>query len=389
MDSVPAVRFEDQGSLSTRHEALVVGGGLAGSALAIELARAGRSVVLFEREMAAHDKVCGEFISHEGAHYLARLGVDLSAMGSVPISHVRVVRNGAPVTARLPFLAQSLSRKLLDEKLLGIASDAGVEIRRGVRIKTLTRDGEGWTASFEGGAAQAADAFLATGKHDIAGWKRPQGVQGDLIGLKSYWRLTPEQTAALRDHVELILFSGGYAGLQCVEGGVANLCLLVRKSAYADLYKTYDGLLDGMTRSCPHLRSRLSGAERFTGKPLAITALPYGYVARDPDGPWRLGDQAAVIPSFSGDGMSIALHSAQLAARTYLSGGAASAYHKQIEKDVSAQVARATLVSRVLVTRAGQYAAMGCARLAPFAVKSLAALTRIPDRALQQANPAN
>ena len=57
------------------YDAAVIGGGVAGPALATELARAGRSVILFEKEKEAHDKVCGEFISHEGVRYLRDLGV--------------------------------------------------------------------------------------------------------------------------------------------------------------------------------------------------------------------------------------------------------------------------------------------------------------------------
>lgn len=372
--------------MSEQYDALVVGGGLGGAALGVELARAGRRVILFEREAVAHDKVCGEFISHEGARYLERLGVGLGAMGSVEIGHVRLVHHGRTVTSPLPFRAQSLSRRVLDEALLAIAARAGVEVCRGSRVKTLVRGREGWTVSLDGGGeARGSDAFLATGKHDLPGWKRPAGAQPDLIGLKSYWRLAPHQIAALQGHVELILFPGGYAGLQPVEDGLANLCLLVKKSAFANLYKTYDGLLAAMISGSPHLAMRLRDSAPLLTKPLAITGLPYGYVVTNAglDGPWRLGDQAAVIPSFSGDGMSISLHSAQLAANFYLKGRTSAAYHKQIRSDVSAQVARATFISKMLVTGFGQRVAMGGARLIPAILTRSAALTRIPERALQ------
>ena len=97
------------------YDAAVIGGGVAGPALAMELAGAGRSVVLFEKEKEAHDKVCGEFISHEGVRYLSEIGVSLEGLGSVPINHVRLARHGGAVTAELPFQAQSLSRRVLDE----------------------------------------------------------------------------------------------------------------------------------------------------------------------------------------------------------------------------------------------------------------------------------
>jgi len=58
-------------------DVLVVGGGVAGGAVAAYLARAGRHVVLLERKNGPHDKVCGEFVSGEAADYLRVLDIDV------------------------------------------------------------------------------------------------------------------------------------------------------------------------------------------------------------------------------------------------------------------------------------------------------------------------
>jgi menaquinone-9 beta-reductase len=224
--------------------------------------------------------------------------------------------------------------------------------------------------------------FLATGKHELKDWKRPPGSQPGLIAFKAYWRLRPEQAAQLAGHVELVLFPGGYAGLQPVEGGRANLCLLVQKTGFTQDYGSWERLLEGMQSACPHLGQRLHGAECLFERPLAIAGLPYGYVARESGELWRLGDQAAVIPSFSGDGMSIALHSAKLAAECYLCGEGAQAYQLRLAAHVARQVRRATLISRALVTSAGQRLAITAALCAPSVLGLGAALTRIPSHAL-------
>ena len=58
--------------------------------------------------------------------------------------------------------------------------------------------------------------------------RRPtRGTVSGLIGFKSYFRLSGDQDAQLQGHIEVLMFAGGYAGLQHVEGGMANLCLLV------------------------------------------------------------------------------------------------------------------------------------------------------------------
>jgi len=365
------------------YDAAIIGGGPAGAGLAVLLAKAGRSVVLFEKEKEPHDKVCGEFISHEGAFYLSKLGLSLESIGSEPIGEVRLAGRGGPAAAPLPFTAQSLSRRALDEAMLANAAAAGAEIQRGLRIKMLKREAGGWRAEAEGGDAVLAwQAFLATGKHDLKGWRRPPGSQPDLIAFKMYWRLQPSEAAALAGAVELLLFPGGYAGLQPVEGSRANLCLLVRKSVYASRYGSWESLLDAMQAENPTLARRLNGAVPLLERPLAISGLPYGHVARVSDGLWRLGDQAAVIPSFSGDGMSIALHSAHLAARTYLSGGSANSFQSALARQLSRQVARATFLSQMLVRPGGQRAILAAASVLRSSLTLGAALTRIPARAL-------
>jgi flavin-dependent dehydrogenase len=110
--------------------------------------------------------------------------------------------------------------------------------------------------------------------------------------------------------------------------------------------------------------------------------IPYGHVRRRASGPFRLGDQAAVIPSFSGDGMSIALHSAELAARAYLAGQDADAFQRRLARDVRGQVLLATCLSHALVRRPGQAALSLAARLAPGLMASVAAHTRVSDAVL-------
>jgi len=364
-------------------EALVIGGGLAGAATATRLARAGREVVLLEREEGPVDKVCGEFLSREAGLYLTSLGVDLQALGAVPIESVRLAASGEVAAVKLPFPAFSLSRRVLDEALLGRAAAAGATIGRGHRVSELARAGEGFRVRLEDGATiEAHTAFLATGKHDLRGWKRPPGLQNDLLAFKIYFRLAEDQAKALDRHVDLILFEGGYAGLQPVEDGRANLCLLVRRRRFAALGQRWENLLAAIRAESPHLDARLRGAEACWARPLALATIPYGHVRRRADGLFRLGDQAAVIPSFSGDGMSIALHSAELAARTYLAGLGADAFQRRLGRDVTGQVLLATGLSHGLVRRTTQNALSATARLFPGMMAAIASHTRVPDAAL-------
>jgi flavin-dependent dehydrogenase len=363
----------------TATPALIIGGGVAGAAAAIEIARMGRAVLLVERQQGPHHKVCGEFISGEAALYLLNLGIDLAALGAVRITEVRLCVDERVVATRLPFPAFSLSRRALDEALLRRASAAGADVMRGSGVRSLRRHNGRWIVICDNGhVLTASNVFLASGKHDLRGWKRPPGRQNDLLGFKLHWRLSANETAALGRAVDLILFSDGYAGLETIEDGVTNLCLVLRKSRFVALGQSWERLLPALLADCPHLARRLAKAEPCWPRPLAISSIPYGFIRTYADGLWYLGDQAACIPSFSGDGMSIALHSARLAALFYFGGGGADAFQARLAGDVAAQVCRATLLSQMLVHPTGQTIGARAAQLMPVLMRVAARATRIP-----------
>jgi menaquinone-9 beta-reductase len=371
-----------------RAEVAVIGGGLAGASFAALLAEAGRDVLVIEREAGPHDKVCGEFLSREAMLYLAGLGIDLAALGAVPIGSLGLSAGHASVTTRLPFQAMSLSRRVLDEAVLARAATAGARLLRGRAVTGAAPSGEGVRLRLADGAeVEAATVVLATGKHDLRGHARPPGQQNDLIGFKMMLNLPPHQATALSGRVELMLFAGGYAGLQPVERGRANLCLVVQRHRFAAVGRDWSALLAAIGAETPALAVWLKGSTPAWAKPITIAGLPYGMVVRAPDadGLWRLGDQAAVIPSFSGDGMSIALHSARLAASAYLAGWDARAFQAHLADDIRVQVWRATWLSRIFIRRGPQRGLLAAARLLPAALRLGAGLTRVPERRLTQA----
>jgi flavin-dependent dehydrogenase len=368
-----------------KSEVVIVGGGLAGSAAAIGLARAGHEVVLLEREARPQHKVCGEFLSQEALTYLRALGLDVEALGAVPIRAVRLAEGSEVNGVALPFGAMSVTRKRLDEALLRLAESCGAKVMRGCRVNGLERAGDGWDVELDGGeAVSAQQAFLAAGKHDLRGRARPKGKQSNLVAFKMYWRLAPTQAQALAGYVELVLFRGGYAGLQLVEEGAANLSCLVERAELQRMGGRWENLLDVMQRDCGLLRERLQGAEALLEKPLALSAIPYGYVREASDGAWALGDQAAVIPSFTGDGMSIALHSGCLAAAMYLEGATASRFQRQLHEELTRQVALATAVSRGLVWRPSRTVFGAIVRHYPGVLGMVARRTRISSEALSR-----
>lgn len=381
--TVPLRRGMPEVSLDEHWDALIAGGGPAGAAAACQLAGAGRKVLLIEKERRAHHKVCGEFISFEARTCLLELGLDPARLGAAPIRIVRLFKGRRVLRTGLPFSAAGLSRFVLDEHLLACARRSGATILRGERVKTVKPAGGIWRAQGTMPAPISADAiFLATGKHDLRDLKREPGRQNDLIGFKMHFRLTERQRRALYGHIDIVALDGGYAGLQPIEGRRANLCLLIRKDHFLALDKCWENLLGYLARRSPHLGAFLDRAIPCWPRPAAIASLPYGFLYDAEHelqaGLYRLGDQFAVIPSFSGDGLSIALHTARLAAGNYLRDGKASrAYHRQARIDIRPPLRMASKLARAIerpLTR--ELLFTGC-RLCPPLVTSLARNTRI------------
>src|SRR5258708_30424609 len=65
---------------SNQYDVVIAGGGLAGLALSIQLARAGYSVALFEKKTYPFYKGCGEYISLGGWNFLEKLRLPLSEL---------------------------------------------------------------------------------------------------------------------------------------------------------------------------------------------------------------------------------------------------------------------------------------------------------------------
>jgi menaquinone-9 beta-reductase len=361
-------------------DVLIVGGGPAGAAAACHLARAGCDVLLYERERQPRPKVCGEFLSAGACAELVALDVRPDALDAAPISHVRLVHGTRHARAALPFAARGMSRERLDEELLARAGDCGAVVRRGVSVRRLEPAGQAWRAILaDGEAIDAPLVLLATGKHDLRSHRRPRGTGADVIGFKMRWRLADAQPAELAGHVELLWFDGGYAGLQPIEGGLANLCLVITAAAFARLGRSWPQLLDHLGRTAPHFRARLRGATPAWPRPATIAGVPYGHLHREcapSDGLYRAGDQFAVIPSFTGEGVALALRTARLAAARILAGEPAAAYHRAARRHIGRPMRTARILARMTAAPLGRTCAFSLAQL-PGALPALAQAPRM------------
>jgi flavin-dependent dehydrogenase len=360
-------------------EVLILGGGVAGCAASIALARKGRGVTLIEREPTPRHKICGEFLSGEALEELHALDIDVASLGAVSIDYVRLAAASRAAEAPLPFPAASLTRKALDTALIDTAIAAGVRVKRARSVQSLSRaTGNLWQATLDDGTTyEAPTAFLATGKHDLRGHGRPKDPHR-WVAFKMYYRLSAGQTANLADASELTLYSGGYGGIQPVEDGITNFCCVVQRRYFARAGLRWEDLLAKMQQDCPHLAMRLDGAEPLLDKPITITHIPYGYIRRaTEDGLYCIGDQAAVIPSFTGDGISIALHTARRAAVAYLAAEPAPVFQPKLRSAMLPQMRLAEFAANGLNNSLARAVLPFCLRVWPGAMRVTARLTRV------------
>ena len=368
--------------IGTGTDAIVVGAGPAGSAAAIGLARAGAKTLLLERARETGDALCGGFLSWQTLRRLDALGIGRAALGGQTVRCVRLFAGERQSETALPGEAMGVSRRRLDSVLQAAATVAGAGFERGVHA-TMFEDGAVQT---RGGQLLTAQAiFLAAGKHGFRGfarepaaWQRADPVMGLRLRLPAH----PALDRLIGDAVELHLFDRGYAGLVRQEDGSGNLCLALHKSRLDEAGGDPSTLLRALGDAMPHLGARLAHADWALGID-AIGHVPYGWRTRETaPGLFRLGDQAGVIPSLAGEGMGLALASADAAVAAWRHGGraAAPAFQTRLAAQMRRPFALANLVWRIGENRRSAGWVTGAASLFPSMVRIMSQATRIDPR---------
>ncbi|MEH3035250.1 MAG: FAD-dependent monooxygenase [Sphingomonas adhaesiva] len=301
---------------------LILGGGPAGAAAAIVLARAGIRATVLERHRDTGDALCGGFLSWRTLDALAALGIERDRLSVERITRVRLFAGGRMAEARLPAPAIAVSRRHLDTLLIDHAAALGTGVERGVAVRAVE---EGTIRTADGATLTPETLFLATGKHDVRGAARPADARGSdpTLGLRQRRSRCVTLDRLVGDAIELHLFDRGYAGIARQEDGSTNICLAVHRSRL-DAAGDPARLLAELADDAPALGDRLYAGDGSAVE--AVANVPYGWRATaGVSGRFRLGDQAAVIPSLAGEGMGIALASGASAASAWLAGGANAA----------------------------------------------------------------
>ena len=305
-------------------DTVVVGAGPAGSAAAIVLARAGRRVLLLEKDRFPRPKVCGEFLSSDALPLLDRLGARRAVEEQEPERIERgsfFLPRGPSVSFRLPAPALGISRFLLDDLLARLAREAGADVRFGARVISIERDPEeGFRVRYT--QEQLTEEFRA--RAAVGAWGRWDSLDRklDRVFLRrgrrffGWSRDYCGDTSVLSGEVRLYVFAGGYCGLSRVEGGAVNLAGVISESRRRRLPPGWEAVCEHARKSNPVFDRSL--APLVPGPTGFLGTGPVFFTAKPPieGGILMAGDAAGVIDPFSGEGQSAALASGVLAAQT-------------------------------------------------------------------------
>ena len=345
--------------------------------MAIALARAGTRPLVLERNRDPSDPLCGGFLSWTALERLKNLGIDASDMRAHPITRLALFAGERSAEAELPAPAAAVSRRMLDTTLLAMAEAAGAAVERGVRVRKLDRQG---ALLADGAVIHGGQHVLATGKHEMPGQRRDGELEDSVLGLR--WRLTAPDALAnvLAGTIELHCFRGGYAGLVMQENGQANLCLAIRQSRFAEEGKSPDALLTALANEAPALAWRIGASSAVVG-PDAIANVPYGWrltpSSAAPPGLWRLGDQAGVIASLTGEGISLALAGGLKAAEAIRTGAPPETFQADFCKDLHRPLTVAQLLMRAIERPGTAAFAARASALWPPLLRTAARATRL------------
>lgn len=302
---------------NSEYDVAVIGGGLAGLAAAIRLGTAGRRVVLFEKETYPFHKVCGEYVSNESRGFLQSLGLPLAGLNLPQIDTLHLTApNGAEVRARLPLGGFGISRFLLDQQLAALAKSNGVVLLQNTKVDGVQREEEVFRILYGGRETTAAVCCAAFGKRsnlDVK-WKRPFTQQGqtrlnNFVGVK--YHVTAPQPGNV---ISLHNFEGGYCGLSRIEGGEHCLCYLTKARNLKDAGNSLERMQERFLYRNPFLKKIFLQCSPVPGFPVTISQISFSPKTKVENGVLLLGDAAGMITPLCGNGMSIALHTAKMAA---------------------------------------------------------------------------
>ena len=310
--------IENENQIKSKFAAdiIIIGGGLAGLCNAIHLSKFGKKVVLIEKNEYPKHKVCGEYISNEVLPYLGFLDINPFDFGAVKIDNFQLsTTKNKLISAKLPLGGFGISRYTLDLELSKKAIKNGVKILQDsvVNVDFLeelfhveTKENKVFTSKIAIGAFGKRSWLDVKMDRDFIQKKSPY------LGVKIHVKGDFQQ-----DLVALHNFKGGYCGVSKVENNAINLCYITNYSTFKK-YKNIDDFQENVVFKNQFLKEIFKNTEPIFDKPLSISQISFETKNPIENHMIMCGDSAGMIHPLCGNGMSMAIQSAQIASKLIL-----------------------------------------------------------------------
>lgn len=300
------------------YDCAIIGGGLAGLCLAIQLADEGINVVLFEKNEYPFHKVCGEYISMESWDFLIRLGLPLDSYNLPKINKLGISsERGFMLNQDLEMGGFGISRYSLDNYLYQLAIEKNVTILQNCKVNSVnpvsdnfqeidTTYGKFSSIIVCGSYGKYTPSFI----HKNETYLTPDNRKGsNYIGVKYHIK---SDLAA--DHIELHNFKNGYCGISKVDQGWHCLCYLTTAENLQNNGKDIKTMEEKVLFKNPFLKHYFTKSEFISTNPLVISNIQFHKKQTDVGNVFLLGDAAGSITPLCGNGMSMGMRASKLLA---------------------------------------------------------------------------
>jgi menaquinone-9 beta-reductase len=316
--------------MNENYPCAIIGGGLGGLCLAIQLAQKGIETIVFEKNSYPQHKVCGEYISMESWDFLLALGVDLTALNLPKINQLGVSsENGFMLESPLYLGGFGISRHSLDHYLAQIARKIGVKIIENCKVNDVkqlhfealetpqysasksskfdephyvisTNIGDYFAQIVCGSFGKYAPSFAKLDNENNA--NRP-----NYIGVKYHI-----QTDLAANRIELHNFKDGYCGISKVDNDRYCLCYLSDSKNLQQSGNNLKTMEETILYKNPFLKRYFTQSDFLFPKPLVISNIYFHKKETYHNGIFMLGDAAGAITPLCGNGMSMAMRASKL-----------------------------------------------------------------------------
>ncbi len=303
--------------IKSKWDILIIGGGLAGLTTALHLAHHGKRICLIEKNPYPQHKVCGEYVSNEVLPYLNSLDIHPFSVGAKKIDTLEISNErGRSLQTELPLGGFGISRFAFDSLLYHSLKDRATVIFDTVEEVKFDKD------HFVVRTKKAEETYLS---HFVIG---AFGKRSNLdISLKRNFITRKSPWLAIKNHYEyedlpenvvaLHNFKGGYCGLSKIENGEVNACYLATFKSFrasGDIETFQNRILS----QNPYLNEFFATAKPAFEKPLTISQISFDEKQPVENHIFMVGDSAGLIHPLCGNGMAMAIRSAQIFSELFL-----------------------------------------------------------------------